>query len=130
MGQKGPRVITDGLVSAGDGRPEGEAAKQKEAFKVKQYGSRFDITTTRFYAFAMESYGCMGTRAIDALRLVAKLQCAYWDGRAGAGMARLIPYGTRFRRAVERVSAAQQEGNAYIVQGFRFEAARRSRVRL
>ena len=114
-----------GHIIGGHGRPQGEAADEHAALKVKAYSKRFDITTTRFFPFALESTGFMHKTALDALRTIVKLQSAYWDSRAAAGVARYIPYGTRFRRAVERMSTALQEGNAHILTGYRLYAARK-----
>lgn len=47
----------EGNVVAGDGRPQGQAADEQVRIKVKEYNQRFDVTTTLFMPFAMETYG-------------------------------------------------------------------------
>lgn len=113
-----------GTVIGGEVRPQGQAAQEaaSENLKLREYGRRYDLSTMRFYPFAAETHGFMHEQGVQVLREIAKLQVKLWERKAKAGLTRAMPYGTRFRRIVECMSASLQRGNALMIKAYRRQA--------
>jgi hypothetical protein len=101
-------------------QPEGTAANNAVREKNWKYLERFDMREEQFYPFAMETSGFMHSRAVELVKIIARLQSEYLREKAPIGRAlQRSSVGARFRHIIERVVVAQQFGYSRMLLNYR-----------